>query len=92
MFYGKVEAILRDLKPIFLGELCKDSSNNNYFELFGLDLIIDCKLDLHLLEINLSARCEERDARLTSMLEGLGEGLLDILDEKSNIWNWTPVI
>ena len=47
------------LGRVFKEEVC-GQGDNAYFELFGLDLLIDYQLGVHLLEINLSARCEER--------------------------------
>ena len=44
-----------------------------------------------LLEVNLSAKCEERHPRLSAMLEQMGEGLLDILEKKPAVRGWKEV-
>lgn len=59
--------------------MCHKDKESNRFELFGFDLLIDSKLSLHLLEINLSAKCDERHPKLSAMLEDMGGGLLNII-------------
>lgn len=56
-----------------------------------MDILLDSQLDLHLLEINMSARCEERHPRLSSMLEAMGEGILSILEGKENLSSWVSL-
>lgn len=48
--------MLRNLTTIFKQEIAEGSHNS--FELFGLDMLIDANLNMHLLEVNLSAACE----------------------------------
>jgi len=49
------------------------------FEMFGFDLILDEKMDLWLLEVNLSPACAERTEWLTQMLDDMAYGLLNIV-------------
>ena len=56
-----------------------------------MDILLDSQLDLYLLEINMSARCEERHPRLSSMLEAMGEGILSILEDKENLSSWVSL-
>jgi hypothetical protein len=56
--------------------------------LYGLDLLIDENLMLHLLEINLSAACEERHDGLSQMLSDLAHGMINILEGESDLRGW----
>ena len=43
-------------------------------------MLIDNNLNLHLLEVNLSAACEERHEALTNMMADVAHGMLNILE------------
>lgn len=62
-------------------------SRPNSFELYGFDFVIDKKLDLWLIEANMSPACAERTPWLTDMLDDMGEGLLSILEKKIVLTN-----
>jgi hypothetical protein len=82
--------MLRKLRPIFQNEVCRNSSNKS-FEFFGFDLLIDSDFRLYLLEVNLSAKCEERHPKLSTMLESMGEGILNIILKNPDSKGWKPL-
>ena len=61
------------------------SESENYansqgcFELFGFDIIIDQSFNPWLLEVNLSPACAERTPWLSTMLDSMSDGLLEIV-------------
>lgn len=57
-----------------------------------MDLLVDDCLRVHLLEVNMSARCEERHPRLTAMLEDMAEGLLNILEGTDDLRAWKSLL
>ena len=54
----------------------------NCFEIYGMDFILDYRLNPWLIEVNLSPACAERTEWLTEMLDNFTDGLLDILEAK----------
>ncbi len=52
------------------------------FEVYGFDILLDADLNPHLLEVNLSPACEEREDFLTTMLDDMTLGLFCLLREK----------
>jgi hypothetical protein len=90
-FYGDLEVLLRKLGGVLRKEVAVGSGGS--FELYGVDLLVDAELQLHLLEVNLSAKCEERHPELTRMLEEMGHGLINILeDEGAPEHGWVPLL
>ena len=54
----------------------------NCFEVYGIDFILDDKLNPWLIEVNLSPACAERTDWLTELLDNMTEGLLDSIEAK----------
>ena len=73
--------MLRKLSEVFRLQIAK-KEQTNCFELFGCDILLDACLHMHLLEVNMAARCQERHPSLTAMLEDMGHGILNILEDK----------
>ena len=48
---------------------------NRSFEIYGFDILIDSRLNMYLLEVNLSPACEEREDFLSKMLDDMTVGL-----------------
>jgi hypothetical protein len=91
-FYQDVERLLKKLLMVFAREIVVGSTESN-FELFGFDLLIDSVLHLHLLEVNLSARCEERHPSLIDMLDQMANGLMNILkfSDETSLHGWREI-
>lgn len=66
-----LKACVKNMKP-------RDRS----FEIYGFDILIDKDLNPHLLEVNLSPACEERETFLSDMLRDMTFSLFSILKEK----------
>lgn len=90
-FYADLEGLLRKLGGVLRKEVAVGSGGS--FELYGVDLLVDAELQLHLLEVNLSAKCEERHPDLTRMLQEMAHGLINILeDEGAPQHGWVPLL
>lgn len=86
-FTGKTDCWGEEIKPkissIIINTLksVQDEieQKNSCFELFGFDLILDEKLNVWLLEVNLSPACNERTEWLSEMLDDMSIGLVKIV-------------
>ena len=50
--------------------------------MYGIDFVLDDKLNPWLLEVNLSPACAERNDWLIQMLDNMADGYLDIIESK----------
>ena len=57
-------------------------SRLNSFELFGFDFVVDKDLKLWLIEVNMSPACAERQPWLTSMLDDMATGVVNLIQSK----------
>ena len=57
-------------------------SRLNSFELFGFDFVVDKDLKLWLIEVNMSPACAERQPWLTSMLDDMATGVVNLIQAK----------
>lgn len=47
--------------------------------MYGFDILLDEKLNVFVIEVNLSPACEKREG-LEVYLEGMGDGLVDLME------------
>ena len=78
------------LKPIITETLKAGQENirhkNNCFEVYGFDFVIDQELSPWLIEVNLSPACAERTEHLKEILSSMGDGVLDLIEVKHELY------
>lgn len=78
------------LKPIIIETLKAGQETikhkNNCFEVYGFDFVIDQELSPWLIEVNLSPAWAERTEYLKEMLGSMGDGVLDLIEVKYELY------
>lgn len=81
LIFPKIKArVYKTLKA--LQETQFQSSQANYFEVYGFDFILDENYSPWVIEINLSPDCQDIAPWLTKMLDDMAHGLMDWLERQ----------